>query len=133
MTARDSFGAGPTGLYRDPANGKLYGVCAGLADYFGADVMAVRAAVVLLAIFGFFGPVFVGYVILAVLLQKKPPRLFRDADEETFWRSVARHPPQAASGLSRRFRELDGRLIRLERRLTSPDEALRAKFRDLSS
>jgi len=33
--------------------------------------------------------------------------------------------------LARRFRELDQRLAKLEHRVTSPDEVLRAQFRQL--
>jgi phage shock protein C len=125
------FGPGPTGLYRDPVRGKIAGVCAGLSDYFGVRVCGVRAALILLSIFGFFGPVFVGYIVLAVLLHRKPAHLFKDSDDEAFWRSVVRRPADTVSGLARRFRDLDNRLIKMEHRMTSPDEALRARFRDL--
>src|SRR3954463_4947775 len=37
-------------LVRRPAEGKIAGVCAGLADYFDADVALVRAAWVVLSI-----------------------------------------------------------------------------------
>ena len=44
-------GTGPKRrLTRRPAEGKLGGVCAGLADYFDADVALVRAAWVILSI-----------------------------------------------------------------------------------
>ncbi|WP_133152586.1 PspC domain-containing protein, partial [Vibrio sp. 10N.261.52.A1] len=33
-------------LYRDPINGKLSGVCAGLANYFGLEVWLVRIMVI---------------------------------------------------------------------------------------
>jgi phage shock protein C len=125
------FGPGPTGLYRDPARGKIAGVCAGLGDYFGVRVGGVRIALVLFSLFGFFGPVLVGYIVLAVLLKPKPAHLFRDSDDEAFWRSVVRRPADTVSGLARRFRDLDNRLIKMEHRITSPDEALRARFRDL--
>jgi phage shock protein C len=129
--AESSFGPGPTGLYRDPARGRIAGVCAGLADYLGVTVFGLRLIVVLLAIFGLFGPLLIGYLVLAVLLPRKPARLFRDAEDEAFWRSVARRPTDTLGGLSRRFRELDERLARMERRVTSPDEVLRARFREL--
>jgi phage shock protein C len=128
---RAPFGPGPTGLYRDPARGKIAGVCAGLGAYFGVRVGGVRIALILLSVFGFFGPVFVGYVVLAVLLHRKPEHLFKDSDDEAFWRSVVRRPADTVSGLARRFRDLDDRLIRMEHRLTSPDEVLRAQFRQL--
>ncbi len=129
--AQPPFGPGPTGLYRDPKRGKIAGVCAGLSDYFGVKVGGVRLALILLSVFGFFGPVLVGYVVLAVLLNPRPPHLFKDSDDEAFWRSVVRRPADTVSGLARRFREMDDRLARMERRVTSPDEVLRARFRDL--
>lgn len=44
-------GTGPKRrLTRRPADGKIGGVCAGLADYFDADVALVRAAWVILSI-----------------------------------------------------------------------------------
>jgi phage shock protein C len=129
--SQEPFGPGPTGLYRDPQHGKIAGVCAGLADYFGVRVTGLRIALILLSIFGFFGPVLVGYIVLAVLLHPKPAHLFRDSDDEAFWRSVVRRPADTVSGLARRFRELDQRLARLEHRVTSPDEVLRAQFRQL--
>jgi phage shock protein C len=128
---QDAFGPGPTGLYRNPGEGHVAGVCAGLGDYFGVPARNIRIALVILSIFGFFGPVLVGYIVLAVLLPRRPPKLYRDSEDEAFWRSVARHPGDTVSGLARRFRDLEGRLARLERRVTSPEEALRAQFREL--
>jgi phage shock protein C len=125
------FGAGPTGLYRDPPNGKIAGVCAGLAAYFGVRVGGIRIALIILSVCGFFIPVLVGYVVLAVLLHQKPAHLFKDSDDEAFWRSVNRRPADTVSGLARRFRTLDDRLARMEHRVTSPDEVLRAQFRQL--
>jgi phage shock protein C len=128
---QDSFGPGPTGLYRIPGEGRLTGVCAGLADYFGVSARALRFVLVFLSLIGFLGPVVVAYLVLAVLLKPKPTQLYRDAEDEAFWRSVTRHPADTVGGLVRRFRELDDRAARLERRLTSPDEVLRAQFREL--
>ncbi len=129
--SQEPFGPGPTGLYRDPAHGKIAGVCAGLAAYFGVKVGGLRVALILLSCFGFFGPVLVGYIVLAVLLHPKPAHLFKDSDDEAFWRSVVRRPADTVSGLARRFRALDDRLARMEHSVTSPDEVLRAQFRQL--
>jgi phage shock protein C len=126
-----AFGPGPAGIYRDPSRGRVAGVCAGLADYFGVAVGGVRLTLVLLSLFGLFGPVLVGYIVLAVLLPRKPLHLYRDSADEAFWRSVTRRPADTVSGLSRRFRDMEERLARMERRVTSPDEVLRARFRDL--
>ena len=73
----------------------------------------------------------IGTVVLAVLLNPMPAKLYKDSDDAAFWRSVVRRPADTVSGLSRRFRELDQRLARLEHKVTSPDEVLRAQFRQL--
>jgi len=127
----NSFGPGPAGLYRNPREGRIAGVCAGLADYFGVKPTGVRLAVLLLSVCGFFGPVLVAYIVLAIMLHPAPPHLFKDAADEAFWRSVTRRPADTVSGLARRFRDLDDRLARMEHRITSPEEALRARFREL--
>jgi phage shock protein C len=129
--AEADFGPGPTGLYRNTKRGRIAGVCAGLADYFGVNLRWLRIALILLSVFGFFGPVFVGYVVLAILLHPKPAKLFKDSDDEAFWRSVNRRPADTVSGLVRRFRDMDDRLVKMERRVTSPDEVLRAQFKNL--
>jgi phage shock protein C len=128
---QEPFGPGPTGLYRDPQNGKIAGVCAGLAAYFGMKTGGVRLAFILLSIFWTPLPVLVAYIVLAVLLPARPAHLFKDSADEAFWRSVVRRPADTVSGLARRFRELDQRMARLERQVTSPDEVLRAQFRQL--
>ncbi|MDN4504150.1 envelope stress response membrane protein PspC [Alteromonadaceae bacterium BrNp21-10] len=64
-------------LYRDPSRGKIAGVCAGLADYFGWELWLVRiifVSAVLLA----GGPFFiVAYVAAWFILDKKPSGLQR--------------------------------------------------------
>jgi len=39
-------------LYRDPVNGKISGVCAGIANYFGAEVWLIRIVVISAALLG---------------------------------------------------------------------------------
>jgi phage shock protein C len=58
-------------LYRDPEKGKVAGVCAGIAEYFGIETWLVR----ILTVTGFFllaGPfVLVAYVAAWFILEKK--------------------------------------------------------------
>ena len=67
------------------------------------------------------------------LLPSLPPRRFASTAEEDFWRGVATEPRQTVSALRQRYRELEYRLQRLERVVTSEDVALRRRFRDLGS
>lgn len=48
------------------SEGKLMGVCAGIARYFGVDVTLVRIAFVLAALFGIGAPVLI-YIVIGVL------------------------------------------------------------------
>lgn len=59
-------------LYRDTENGKLGGVCAGLAASMGAEVWLVRVLFVsLFFITGFFLATLI-YIIACLLLEKMP-------------------------------------------------------------
>jgi phage shock protein C len=117
-------------LYRDPANGMLAGVCAGIASYFGVERVVVRLAFVLALVF-FFVPAALGYVVLAIALPKRPPALFASGEEEAFWRSAATAPDDTLQRLRRRFSDLEARLRAMEGHVTSPDFDLHRKFRDL--
>jgi phage shock protein C len=59
-------------LHRDPSKGKIAGVCAGVAEYFGMEIWLVR----ILTLTGFFllAPpfFFVGYIAAWFVLEKKP-------------------------------------------------------------
>lgn len=54
-------------LYRLPKQGKIFGVCAGLADFFDMDVTLMRVIFVVLA-FATGGAMVLLYIILAIIL-----------------------------------------------------------------
>ena len=120
----------PFRLYRDPARGWLAGVCAGLADYLGTSPGVLRGVVSLGVLF-FTVPTVVAYVVLALVLPQKPPRLFADAEEEDFWRDVTTAPVEAVATLRRRFRDYERRIRRMEALVTSDELELRRGFRDM--
>jgi phage shock protein C len=62
----------------------LFGVCAGVADYFDVDVLILRACAVASLIF-FTMPTAAIYLVAAMLLKDKPLRYRRPADERDFW------------------------------------------------
>ena len=118
-------------LYRIPSSGKVFGVCAGLADYFGFDVTVTRVLVALGAVFS--APlVFVAYVVLGFLL---PVRSYegggRDASDPV-QRQVRSNPHSSLSGVRYRFRDLDVRLQRLEKYVTSSRYKLDREFEQLN-
>lgn len=103
-------------LYRDVENGKLAGVCAGIASYFGFNLKALR--LVWGFAFLFFWPAIV-YFILALLIPRKPENLFVNEAQENFYRDVNRDPRQLFGDLRLRFRDLDLRLQKMETHVTS--------------
>lgn len=117
-------------IYRDAERGWIAGVCAGIADYVGTEPMVVRLAAILCLIF-FFVPTLVAYLAFACLLQRRPPRLFATADEETFWRGMRGDPGGVLHTLRERFRSLERRLARAETVVSSDEFDLRRRFRDI--
>lgn len=56
-------------FFRSRIQGKVTGVCAGVADYFGWDLLIVRLCAVLGLIF-FTAPTLVAYIITTILTDK---------------------------------------------------------------
>ena len=57
--------------------------------------------------------------------------LYKDPQEEVFWRSVRVEPSTTVARVRHRFRELDSRVQRVERYVTSSRFKLDRDFRDL--
>ncbi|MCG8510828.1 MAG: envelope stress response membrane protein PspC [Rhodospirillales bacterium] len=108
----------PNRLYRNMDNAMLRGVCAGIADFFGIDVMIVRLAAVV-CLFAFTLPSIIAYFVLANIVPARPEGLFKEPAEEAFWTRVRVEPTGTFSSLRHRFRELDKRLQDLETCVTS--------------
>jgi phage shock protein C len=117
-------------LWRDPDRGIIAGVCAGIANYIGAEPIVVRLVAVLGLIF-FFPPTIGAYVILAVVLPPKPRAFYANPEEEAFWRGVNTAPTDTLGALKAKFRDLEDRLGQMEGQVASGDFELHRKFRDL--
>jgi len=120
----------PHRLYRDPERGKIFGVCAGIADYFGVEVFLVRLAAVMGAVF-FTMPVVAAYLLAALVLKVKPPHVYASREEEEFWRTVATKPDRTLAGLRNRFRDLEKRLRGMETYVSSKEFELNRAINDL--
>jgi phage shock protein C len=119
----------PTRFYRDPAAGRLGGVCAGLAEYFGFDLTLTRALTVIATFF--FPTLLLVYFALWFLLPTKPGKLYRSDEDKDFWRGVRVSPPETLSEVRHRFRAADAKLQRMERYVTSRNFSLDREFQDL--
>src|SRR5690606_27567209 len=105
-------------LYRNPERGLIFGVCAGLAEHFGFDVTITR---VLVVVAGFFSAFMIGfvYLLLALLLPVRSRASARSDDVASIQREVKQRPHATLSTVRYRFRDLDTRLARLEKYVTS--------------
>lgn len=119
-----------TRLYRDKINGKLLGVCAGIADYTGVEVNLVRAAAVILTLMGV-GIIIPAYLLGAMLLPVKPASLYADRDEQRFWQGVRQSPGRTAREVRAKFRDIDRRLADIEHYYVSSNPRLAAEIERL--
>lgn len=115
-------------LYRDPANGRLGGVCAGLAEYLGVEVWAVRLVVVLSLFMTWFATL-VLYLAAWLLLEPKPQSLAGEAATDI--PSGDATPQQRLDDLARQLTGIDERLQAMEKWVTSQAYRLRRDFRRL--
>lgn len=120
-----------TRFYRDKLNGKLFGVCAGIADYTGVDVTVVRIAIILLTLTGLSFMTIPGYILAAMFAPVKPARLYSDRDEQRFWQGVRQSPGRTAREVRAKFRDLDRRLAEVEHHYVSSNPRLAEEIEKL--
>lgn len=118
-----------TRFYRDKVNGKFMGVCSGIADYTGVDVLWVRIAFLVLA-FSMGWP-FMIYFAFGFLADKKPAALYGDRAEQKFWQGVRQSPSRTAREVRASFRDIDRRLAEIEHFYVSGNPRLSAEIENL--
>ncbi|REL32349.1 envelope stress response membrane protein PspC [Thalassotalea euphylliae] len=135
-------------LYRIPSQGKIAGVCAGLADYFGWETWLVRILIVSGVLFGMPWLVFL-YIAAWFILDKKPATATSPiADQHTpapasatqvegyepvadiqsepikvkarIWQA-GEPPKQAFHDIRRKYMAMERQLRLMERYVTSPE------------
>jgi phage shock protein C len=128
-------------LFRNPKQGKIAGVCAGLADYFGWETWLIRILVVSGVLLGM-GWFVVIYIAAWFILDKKKPALpnMNQGTHQPFENQKAQvnvpnesikvkariwqagePPKQAFHDIRRKFRGLEGQLRSMEQYVTSPE------------
>jgi phage shock protein C len=113
-----------TKFYLDPQNGQWKGVCSGIADYTGIEVIWVRVAMVLLTLAGGFPWTLIAYGLIAWMAETKPVGLYQDREDQKFWQGVRSNPTRSTAEVRAKFREIDRRLADIELHYTSRNSAL---------
>ena len=119
-----------TTLYRDKQNGKLMGVCSGIADYTGVNAFWVRLGALFLigVTAGWIIPL---YFIAGFLLNKKPQHLYVDQEETKYWQRVRQSPKRTAREIKASFRDVDRRLAEVETYYVTSNPRLSAEIERL--
>jgi phage shock protein C len=113
-----------TKFYLDRQHAQFKGVCAGIADYTGIEVLWVRIATVLLTLAGGFPWTIVAYVLIAWFAEAKPVGLYDTPEDARFWQGVRSNPTRSTTEVRSKFREIDRRLADIETFYTSRNRAL---------
>lgn len=120
-----------TNFYLDKRNGKLMGVCAGLADYTGFDVTLVRILFIL-GVFMGAGALIPVYFVAGFIASDKPRELQNsDPEEKRFWQGVRTSPSRTARDIKSSFRDIDRRLAQLEHYVTIENRSLAREIEQL--
>ncbi len=113
-----------TKFYLDKMNAKWKGVCAGIADYTGVEVIWVRLGFVALTFMGGFPWTIVAYYIAAWMADKKPTHLYGGNEDKQFWQGVRQSPARTTRDIRSRFRAIDQRLADIEMYYVSGNKQL---------
>ncbi|UAK26012.1 envelope stress response membrane protein PspC [Sphingomonas nostoxanthinifaciens] len=116
-----------TRFYLDKRNSMVMGVCAGIADYTGIDLLLVRVGFVLIncatGFFGGFG--ILAYFLVGWLANDKPHEFdYEDREDRKFWQKVRARPGNSVRDVRARFRDIDRRIADVELHLTSHNRRL---------
>ena len=116
--------AARTQFYLNKQDAKYKGVCAGIADYTGIEVLWVRIALILLTLAGGFPWTLIAYGLIAWMAQTKPIGLYQDAQDQKFWQGVRANPTRSTAEVRSKLRDIDRRLADMETHFTSRNTAL---------
>ena len=128
--------AGTTGrrLYRDADRAWLGGVCAGLASYLGFNLKVTRLLCVIAFLCAFPFAAF-AYLVAVLVIPSSSSRIYDDELREVRRKEALREEILRAKPTVRdvreRYREMDERLARIEKYVTSSRYELDEQFRRL--
>ena len=128
--------AGTSGrrFYRDADRAVLGGVCAGVATYLGFNLKVTRLLCVIafLCVFPF---ALIAYLAVVFLVPASSSRIYdadvRDERRKEALREEIRRARPSVSEVRERYRDLDERLAKIERYVTSSRYRLDEEFRKL--
>ncbi|MCE7798233.1 envelope stress response membrane protein PspC [Sphingobium sufflavum] len=120
-----------TRYYLDRQNRKWLGVCSGIADYTGIDVLWVRIGAVMVTLMGGFPWTLIAYWLAAWMAEDKPRDLYGSDEDTRFWQGVRSNPARSARDVRSKYRDIDRRLADIETYYTSRNTRLSDEIESL--
>lgn len=111
-------------FYLDKPNGKLFGVCSGIARHMGWDPTFVRVGVVLVTLLGAFPWTLIAYGVTAMIAKNRS----QDGYGEESPVGVAR---TSTYELNRSMRDIDRRMAEVETYVTAQNTGLAREIESL--
>lgn len=111
-------------FYLDKPNGKLFGVCSGIARHMGWDPTFVRVGVVLVTLLGAFPWTLIAYGVTAMIAKNRS----QDGYGEE---SPARLARTSTYELNRSMRDIDRRMAEVETYVTAQNTGLAREIESL--
>ena len=111
-------------FYLDRANGKIFGVCAGIARHMGWDPTFVRVGVVLVTLLGAFPWTLIAYGAVAMIAKSRPLGGYGEAPP-------ARLARTSTYELNRSMRDIDRRMAEVETYVTAQNIGLAREIESL--
>jgi len=120
-----------TRFYKDKRNGKVMGVCAGIADYTGLDVTIVRILMFMaLWLSGF--SILPVYLLAGFIAEDRPRELSNDTPEDKrFWQQVRASPARTARDIRMSMKAIDRRLADVESYVLTNNRSLAREIEQL--
>ncbi len=122
--------AARTQFYLDKEDGKVAGVCSGIADYTGINVTLIRIALVLIVV-NSGGAFLLAYAVAAWLAPTKPTGLYETAEDAKFWQGVRSNAKRSTAEVRSKLRDIDRRMADIETLYTSRNTALASEIDNL--
>ncbi|MBJ6123131.1 envelope stress response membrane protein PspC [Sphingomonas mollis] len=116
--------AARTQFYLNKQDAKWKGVCAGISDYTGLDVLWVRLGVAGMTVIAQQWWLVIAYMIVAWVVDPKPIGLYDTPDDAKFWQGVRSNPKRSSAEVRSKLRDIDRRLADMETHYTSRNTAL---------
>ncbi len=116
--------AARTQFYLNKQDAKWKGVCAGISDYTGVEVLWVRLGMAGMTVIAQQWWLIVAYMIVAWIVDPKPVGLYESPDDAKFWQGVRSNPKRSSAEVRSKLRDIDRRLADMETHFTSRNTQL---------